>query len=254
MPPKTRRSKAPKQDEAVIPLSQAQPPKALLIPELLELILSFAAYSYTQVEQDEELKGLKDLWCRYRAVCKFWKEIVETSTSPSIAGITFHSKAVVQDHTPPALTIHPLGISLMKTATQGRYYWNTPPYCYPGAAAAVKSFRNRKYPKMFATYPAVTGMRAFASRTKVPKKSISRVNTDYLMQKDAIVSWDDEERYWYFEADDKVTVEHFVAFATNVFEIGGTNFPVDKRSSIVRIEFLRPDEGVVGLIDLKVFR
>ncbi|EPS41849.1 hypothetical protein H072_4226 [Dactylellina haptotyla CBS 200.50] len=252
MPQKIRRSNKRTRKEDALLLRVAKTPTALLIPELLELILSFVVNSYTKGAQDEELMGLKILWSKCRAVCRFWKEVVETSTLPSIASITFHSKAMVQDHSPTNFIVHKLAKNWFEAVPSIEEDLSRRAGIPRLVPKALVQYRKQKYHTMFATYLAVTIMRAFAAETTVKKIHITQVNNHYMGFSDAVVTWENKDRFWYFETNDGITVEHFVAFATNIYEIGRENLAskAGGKADMVRIEFLGPDEGVVGSVSM----
>ncbi|EPS39491.1 hypothetical protein H072_6686 [Dactylellina haptotyla CBS 200.50] len=267
MPPKAKRPKPArparqdkKSDVEEIPLD-AKPHTALLIPELLELIVTFAAQPYPDDTPENCKKGFIDLWCNFRAVCKFWKEIIETSTSPALAALTFTTKITVKDDLPlPTLTVCPLATEFLNERLQRQNpYWVLRRYCDNGwAARCVDMFRAQTFPQRFATYPAATGMRAKATNFGTTlSKRIQRVNSYYLKQRRTVVTWDEAGQYWYFEAESEITAQNFVAFTCGVYEAGGSNCYLDgttgHRSVVpaVRIEFLRPDEGVVGQVEIR---
>ncbi|KAK6535520.1 hypothetical protein TWF694_001975 [Orbilia ellipsospora] len=254
MPRKAR--KTTQSSDNVVPLD-AKPHAVLLIPELLELIITFAVHSYPEDEAgstENLIKATKDLWCNYRLVCKFWKEIIETSTLPDLASLTLNTTITVKDDRPaPKLTICPLAIKFATEVCKLEsppWYWSWSRRTVPGwAARMVDKYRGKRYPKRLATYPAVTGMRAKATSSAVRGKRIQRVNSYYLKQRRTEVSWDEQLECWYFESESEITAQNLVAFVCGVYEACGSN-SYHTGVPFVRVELLRPDEGVVGHVDI----
>ncbi|KAF3925723.1 hypothetical protein AA313_de0207386 [Arthrobotrys entomopaga] len=240
------------------------PHSVLFITELLERILSLAAYPESE-DGDDEAKvareAIKNLWRNLRPVCKFWKTVVETSTSPLLASLSFTAEVAVGDNFTAAqsFSICPLTTNFAMRACHWELnYWGTGYGNVKGDAPGwtyrvVDRYRWEKLPKRFATYPTVTIMRALASQTAITKKRIKMVNSAYLRQRRTEVTWDDTDKYWFFETENMITAENFIAFTCAIYEAGGPNYTtnVEGRTALfVRVEFLGPNEEIVGHVDV----
>ncbi|KAK6525288.1 hypothetical protein TWF694_005433 [Orbilia ellipsospora] len=245
-------TKRPKRKHKISSTPHASTPSALLIPEVLELILSFASLP----SKISPIEPVISLWCNYRLVCKHWKHIIETSTFPPLASTTFKTQLIYQPNSPqPTLILNPLALCLLHEAVFSSSTKSPRVYRKNEAAERILALRTEKYPTMYATYPAVTIIRAFAAYAMSSKKRVQAVNAYASRQHEvAVVSYDEDDYHWYFQRKDGggITVEQLVAFGINVYEVCGASVTFGK-IRFPRVEFMgrdSGDDGVVGTLDL----